>query len=1161
MAVTIGQVYQKLKQYEKDNYYLKNAEPEKIGNAWSKFTGVEINERTYQSLIQGKDPTTGQQLIDDRNGHRPGYNITFSPYKSFSVAAFAAPELKQKLMEAHRQAVRDTLQYMEKELAQVRQSIDGEKIPVQTQNILAFTIDHLCNRDGDVQIHTHVVVFNMSWNEQAQKWQALHSDPFKSNILEKVYENQLAHYLQERGIPVEWKLSESGKSQYAAISGVPEKAIDATSQRATEIKKATEQLKKEYPNATPGELKQIAAYETRPDKKEMTLQEIEKQFESRLEQAGVSKQDILKGIEQARLQAQERMIETIKMNEYEVVKQAYSVLSETKVVFSKQDLIRASLDISKGDVSLEKLQQAIDTYTRDKDLVKLANNFKYKEGSRTFADTLYTSKENLLAEKNIFRIAEQGRGKLDPVMNKDQVLKSIQSFEQKTGFQLTESQRHAVVTALTTKNMVSIYQGYAGTGKTESLKVIRDLAERQGYKIFGMSETNTAVAEMKKVNIDSTTVTKFLHSTDLKNSINDKTVLIVDECSFMGARNMEQILKIAEQSGARVLLFGDKDQLPPISAGFVFRDLQEKGAVQVVEMKDLVRYTTEEQRQAIEATINKNIDHAFEKLNIVEKQGQDLYKETANLYVEKNGYKDYIISTYTNKDKDLLNSQIRDLLKQQGVVDQKDHQFGIYTPKNLTGTDLLNIHNYQIGDKLVAMKSGAGVSIGKELTITSVDRQTHTVKAIRTTKQGLKEYVIDVRRHGDKFTVYEQKEQTFSKGDKILFYGNLKDKGITNSDVAYIKEVKANEIIVQKGRQEIRFNPKEFNKFDLGYASTTYKAQGKTAQKSIYFAPVQKEGPQRSYQDFYVAVSRAKTGAYVITNDKEKLKQQVSNEVQKESITRLESKLNKNFDKEYHDLQKSEQRQPQVDLSRSFYIHDEKKSLKAIQILPGISYQKDRGLIVSKATTKDNLISFLTDREKDKTFIKESKVILGKERGAKIRTEYHYEKGLLGDKVKGVTVSVNKTKDHVTITRWQGVIDKVKGFSRLANVKSESFTVDIKKLNNDLEKLKSTMHDKSQIKHIEKAQKNLNKLAEKADIKHYEKVEKHLNKAGIDLDRIKEQCTTREHTQTMAKSESISLTKSDNKSTDYSLTKSDTKSISKDESKSISEDSGLSRGR
>jgi len=277
--VTIGKIYESLSMYDRDNYYLKNEKgevlkPELIGNGWKQLNaqGLEITEDVYKSLKEGKNPLTNEQLVqtNTKGEHRPGYNFTFSPHKSFTVLANTSPEYKQIINDIHQKAVDDTLKLLESDLIQARQSVDNVVTPTRTNSLLAMKVDHQVNRDGDVQLHSHVVAFNMTFNKESDKWQALHSDAFHSDILTLAYQNQLAYHAKQNGLAVEFVNSDSGRTRYAAVSGVPKAAIEATSARAKQIDEYLEthrgELKEKYPNASEGELKQYAAYATRPPK-------------------------------------------------------------------------------------------------------------------------------------------------------------------------------------------------------------------------------------------------------------------------------------------------------------------------------------------------------------------------------------------------------------------------------------------------------------------------------------------------------------------------------------------------------------------------------------------------------------------------------------------------------------------------------------------------------------------------------------------------------------------------------------------------------------------------------------------------------------------------------------------------------------------------------
>src|SRR5208283_599328 len=118
--VTIGDLYESLKQYEKDNYYLrdeqgKQHEPDKIGSGWERLNAqdIKIKEEVYRSLKAGKDPATGEQLVHAGvNGdRRSGYNFTFSPDKSWTAYAHSSPEAVTLVTEIQDKAVNGVMQY------------------------------------------------------------------------------------------------------------------------------------------------------------------------------------------------------------------------------------------------------------------------------------------------------------------------------------------------------------------------------------------------------------------------------------------------------------------------------------------------------------------------------------------------------------------------------------------------------------------------------------------------------------------------------------------------------------------------------------------------------------------------------------------------------------------------------------------------------------------------------------------------------------------------------------------------------------------------------------------------------------------------------------------------------------------------------------------
>jgi len=1005
--VTIGKIYESLSMYDRDNYYLKNEKgevlkPELIGNGWKQLNaqGLEITEDVYKSLKEGKNPLTNEQLVqtNTKGEHRPGYNFTFSPHKSFTVLANTSPEYKQIINDIHQKAVDDTLKLLESDLIQARQSVDNVVTPTRTNSLLAMKVDHQVNRDGDVQLHSHVVAFNMTFNKESDKWQALHSDAFHSDILTLAYQNQLAYHAKQNGLAVEFVNSDSGRTRYAAVSGVPKAAIEATSARAKQIDEYLEthrgELKEKYPNASEGELKQYAAYATRPPKRAMTTSQIEAQFVDRISSKGLTQNDIINSVEaeKAKLEAVKAERELTSKGEQQIsnagilLDKATGSLTDTKSVFTRQELLKESLLISNGDFSLNGLQLAMTAGGAKKELTTLETDHVVQDYNRKYATDVFTTREILNTERQSIDTVLRGINTVSGISTKEEVGKFINQYNEKNGFSMTEGQQKALEHILTSNDKYTFVQGYAGTGKTTVMEALREASLLKDVKVFGISETNAAVLEMRESLGDAVTVTKFLNSKN--KDIDERSLIVVDESSFIGTKNFQKILDIAEKTGARVSFWGDKDQLPAVAAGTPFSRLVGENKVNFAAMTEIVRQDNEQYKSAVYDIINKDIRSALSKVEVIESErvatvlmtkgggvgtgggyvhtqkdfdtitnnlkdtnffykdgldkmlgdpeksrsalkemvlngwlkiserkihgktfysydktehfGRDFkeirqeakqlraeaekeaYGDLINSYLDKD-YKSTIVSTYTNAMREKFNTMARSALKERSMLGKNEHKFNVLVDKNIQGAERFIASNYGAGDKLLIQKSGAGIKIGAELIVKEVDAKNNLVKA-QNEKGEIR--TIDIRQHGDKISAFEAREIDIAEGDKILFNKTQKNKGIINSDIGIVKELhyhtdkKTKETTVkffdvQVGKKLIRFDPKEFNHFEHGYAVTTYAAQGKTSKNAITL-----EG--RAFQDAYVSASRGKQNLVVFVRNKEEFIKNASQDLVKQ---------------------------------------------------------------------------------------------------------------------------------------------------------------------------------------------------------------------------------------------------------------------------------------
>src|SRR3569833_504729 len=188
-----------------------------------------VSAEEFGRLSQGQHPETGEQLVRQRasyeyqdadgktvkpSEHRAGWDATFSAPKSVSLTALVGGD--DRVRDAHRQAVNVALNELEK-YTQAR--IGGNNPAETTGRFAAAKFEHDTARPVDgyaaPQLHTHVVVFNMTERENG-KMRALqpHSLFESQQFATAVYQSHLTYMLRDLGYEIE-----PGKSGAPEIKG------------------------------------------------------------------------------------------------------------------------------------------------------------------------------------------------------------------------------------------------------------------------------------------------------------------------------------------------------------------------------------------------------------------------------------------------------------------------------------------------------------------------------------------------------------------------------------------------------------------------------------------------------------------------------------------------------------------------------------------------------------------------------------------------------------------------------------------------------------------------------------------------------------------------------------------------------------------------------
>lgn len=847
--------------YKKDDYYLQEGIGEWQGKLADKL-GLDLNikENDFSALINGKDPNGNFSIKSGghENKHLAGTDLTFSAPKSVSVAGLVLGD--KNVIEAHKDAVQKSLSYMEDNLINVRQKLDGNKVEIhQTDNMLAGKFLHVTSREHDPQLHTHCLIMNMSQNANGDH-RAIHYGDLYDNKMNmgQIYRNELAKNLMDLGYSI--KTDSKG---FFEIDGIDPKILDNFSKRSEQIKNSLDDLRVMYPNLSEPQLKEMAALDSRSSKEVKTYEELKGKWDKELQGIGIDKNDLKEQI--ANTVKQEKTYENV---EY-LIKDTINLVTDKEASFSKEAFFSIASKLSLGEYGLADIKTGFEKHN---EIIQLKNG-------------QFTTLEMKNKEHGIVNAVLDTKNTTSAIMNSSLDINcNIKNYEIKKGFELTSDQVNAVSHILSSKDKIIAIQGDAGTGKTTMLDALRTSLSDKDITLHGMSFTGKAASEIEDASgIQSSTLASFMNQ-DLDETKNK--MFIIDEASMLSIHDMDKLLKKADDK-TKIVLIGDTKQLQSIGAGKIFSSLQEKNAIDTVRMSQTQRQVTEDYKSIVKDIADKKMHEAYEK---IDKSGKiheihDKDKRTDKIAQEytKNPHNTIVVTT-SNKDRRELNTKIRDLLKSEGVIKKSGEKLTLREDKNLSDVDKRFSHGYDIGNLVINTKEGVLGKLGQEGKVINVDEKNHKITVELSNKE-IK--TIDIRKHGDKLGVFKEVVTEITKGEKLVFLKNDKGLNVKNGQTGWVKGISSNgqlEVKMENGQEKIINTKTQYNYLAHGYAVTDYKSQGQTSKHVIYNANTQ---TKLNYNQAYVAITRGKESMQIFTDSKENFREKIL--VQQAKTTTLDN--------------------------------------------------------------------------------------------------------------------------------------------------------------------------------------------------------------------------------------------------------------------------------
>ena len=888
-----------------DNYYTR-ADADRSGEWLGKGAdrlGLRgpIEAKQFEAVLKGLLPD-GSRVGSDNRVHRAGTDLTFSMPKSWSILALVGGD--KRILDAYAAAVRETLFWAEKNLAETRMEVRGKERVVTTGNLVVGLFQHDTNRNQEPNAHLHAVVANVTQGPDG-KWRALRNDKLweHNTLLNAMTMARFRLAVEKLG----YEVGEYGKHGNFEAVGVPKAIRDAFSSRRAEILDRLATMEGKGLAA-----RNVANLMTRAEKGRIVDRDaLARQWGEAAARLGFDPAQVIAranaraardignvagfGQSALRLVRQSSALAAAfatrlglrdsdpllparmgnrtpeQIAAVHAVASAIRHLGEREAAFTRADIFRAALGFALP-TSIMEIENRVDQLLRQGHLLK---------GKGADRD-LVTTRDALGLEQRIIAAVESGRGLAPAIVPPDVAGERLQALSQlKYGMTLNLGQEGAGRLLLASHNRIVAIQGVAGAGKSTVLKPVADVLREEGRAVLGLAVQNTLVQMLEReTGIPSMTVSRFLRQhRDLLEGADPLrvaeakaamrgTVVLLDEASMVGNADKEKLVRLANLLELdRFASIGDRKQLGAVDAGKPF-DVMQQAGVETAIMSVNLRAREKALRDAQYAAQGGHIDEALRHLGThVVEAGNGAAVEAAAAWLSLSPAERETTSIYASGRalRGEVNEAVQTGLKANGELGPGSMRLGTLSRINVTREELRYARSYAAGTvvEVDRRQRAQGLRPGRYRVVeTDIARERVSLENERGRRLEFRPGQLRPQGEQDPLRLFEVRTLDIHAGDRIRWTETDHERGLLNADQARITAIDGKSVTVKTSlgaEHTLRRDDPMLERLDLAYALNAHMAQGLTSDRGIVVMD-SRERNLANQQTFLVTVTRLRDG-------------------------------------------------------------------------------------------------------------------------------------------------------------------------------------------------------------------------------------------------------------------------------------------------------------